>query len=121
MYLQKADAIYMYLIQNTEYSKIIVPESYTSFGTLINGSSVCQGYSAAFNLIAKQAGISSLAVANKNHMWNVVLYNGTLYHYDTTFDDSGNTASELYKQIPEKDFIPDDDHKGYVIPQIFHF
>ena len=33
--------------------------------------------------------------------FEIVLYNGSFYHYDTTFDDAGDTSVNIYKQIPQ--------------------
>ena len=51
-------------------------------------------------------------------MWNVVLSNGKLYHYDTTFDDTDGDFGKSIKGILNDEFVPDDSHKNYRLPDI---
>lgn len=117
--IEKANAIHDYLCEKTEYDETLSPLSYTANGTFTNGKAVCQGYSAAFNVMCKAANVKSLSVANNDHMWNVVLTDGVLYHYDVTFDDTGEVNT--YKGIANEDFVPDEEHRGYVLPDIEFF
>lgn len=114
--LEKADAVYEYLIKNVEYGDVNNPLSYTAYGALAGGKAVCQGYSGAFNMLCKAAGVMSLSVYNDDHMWNVVLADGQFYHYDVTFDDAGDNSYNKYYRINNTEFIPDDDHKNYTLP-----
>ncbi len=114
--LERADAIYEYLIKNVEYGNIDDSYCYTAYGALVKGLAVCQGYSGAFNMLCDAAGVKSLAVYNDEHMWNVVLAEGKMYHYDVTFDDAGDTSYKKYYRISESEFIADNDHKNYVLP-----
>ena len=60
-----------------------------AYAALITGSSVCQGYSLAMCLLAREAGIPCYAIVSDeiNHMWNVVQIGGEWYQLDVTFDD----------------------------------
>lgn len=64
-------------------------ESYTAYGTLGLGVSVCQGYALSFDWILTKLGIESYyTVSNAlNHAWNRVVLDGEQYHIDITFDD----------------------------------
>lgn len=87
---EKACAIHDYLVLNTQYSEHLTDQDktmYTSFGALVNGFAVCQGYASAFNLLCRMAGIRSIAVYNDTHMWNAVLISGDVLFFDTTWDD----------------------------------
>lgn len=121
--LQKADAIHGYLAENCMYDDALSDVSYTAYGALINGKAVCQGYSAAFNVLCKKADVKSASASNDEHMWNVVLADGKLYHYDVTYDDGADGVLDTYKGIPEYAFVPDDMHKHYVLPdmQMFYY
>lgn len=92
---QKLQAIHDYLVKNCAYDKDALPgrydDAFTAYGCLINKKAVCQGYAAAFNLLAAKAGIRSIAVCGKaggdSHAWNYVK-NGSAYRYiDATWDD----------------------------------
>ena len=64
---------------------------YTGYAALVSGTSVCQGYAAAFNLLASKVGIRSIAVAGDaggdSHAWNYVRNGNTYCYIDTTWDD----------------------------------
>ncbi|MBQ8510192.1 MAG: S-layer homology domain-containing protein [Clostridia bacterium] len=95
----KVKAIHDYLILNCEYDYnnyligTIPYESYIAYGALCGRMAVCQGYSAAFNMLCERVGIRSVAVggyapgSTEDHAWNMVLVDGQLYHIDVTHDD----------------------------------
>lgn len=114
--LEKADAIHDYLIGLVSYDESFSPKGFTAYGALMDATAVCQGYSGAFNLLCAASEIPSLAVANRTHMWNVVLANGVLYHYDVTYDD--DLSGSTYKGIPEGEFNADGKHDGYTLPAV---
>ncbi len=95
----KVKAIHDYLILNCEYNyndylKGEVPfESRIAYGALCERSAVCQGYSAAFNMLCKRAGIRSAVVtgtvpdSEDLHAWNMILTDGQIFYIDVTRDD----------------------------------
>ena len=117
---KKADAIHDYLAKICEYDEEFAPVSYTALGALEYGKAVCEGYSAAFNLLCRAAGVRSLAVSNSTHMWNAVLTDGVVYHYDATHDDIGETALDTYRGIPDGE-LSDQNHEGYNLPDKKYF
>lgn len=63
---------------------------WTSYGAIINGLCVCEGYSRAMQLICQRLGIPcSLVTGNAGgpHMWNIIEIGGELYYLDVTHDD----------------------------------
>lgn len=95
---QKAKAIHDYLIKNCSYDDSIslaekkYNDAFTAYGALVNGSAVCQGYAAAFNLMAQKCGLQSMTVCGTSrgvaHAWNYVK-TGSKYRYtDCTWDDT---------------------------------
>ena len=87
------------LFQISEYlrNNIVYTEDYYDLQhALINGTSVCNGYALAFNLLTNRAGIKSDICIGKvpgsgYHAWNrVTLSDGSQYFYDITFLDSKN-------------------------------
>lgn len=52
------------------------PEAFTSYGALVTGEAVCEGYSRAFQLLCYYAGIECTLVTgtskDSSHMWNAV-------------------------------------------------
>ena len=98
------DETYRYVTNTTAtYDFEIAP--FTAYGALINKVAVCQGYSAAFNILAKKSGIKSIAISgtppksNTNHMWNMVCIDDVIYFVDTTWDASFSDDDDK----PDKD------------------
>ena len=69
-------------------------EEFTSYGALVKGSAVCEGYAHAFCLLLNKLGIDCYYVngygENAPHMWNSVKINDEWYHIDVTWDDNEN-------------------------------
>lgn len=91
----KAIVLHDYLVINVEYdydnylSGSIPDDSFNAYGTLVNGTAVCNGYALAYKYLLNQVGIESYMVTSKsmNHAWNLVKLDGEYYHVDTTWDD----------------------------------
>ncbi len=84
-----------YLVNHCEY-KTGAELCHTSYGALVNGEAVCDGYSRAFQLLCRNAGISCAVIEgtsdfnddkNVGHMWNLVQLDGDWYHADVTWND----------------------------------
>lgn len=76
---------YDYGADNTTYY------SYSAYGTLVYGKSVCQGYANAFYRICRELGYKSRIVTSDPavgcHAWNIVQLDGKYYFVDCTWDD----------------------------------
>ncbi len=73
-------------------------DCHSAYGTIINRRAVCDGYAAAFALLAGAAGIRCMIVQGTAngipHAWNLAMLCGTWYHIDCTWDTpSSETAS----------------------------
>ena len=107
----KIKAFHDYLINNSVYDKeradIIenqgdtsVYRSHKAVGPLIDGISLCSGYSDAMKIFLDKMGIVSYKISNENHIWNLVYINGVWRHLDLTWDDPVTNTGEnllLYK------------------------
>ena len=69
-------------------------EEFTSFGAIVNGSAVCEGYAHAMCLLLNKVGIECYYAngygENAPHMWNTVKIGDNWYHLDATWDDNDN-------------------------------
>lgn len=82
----------------------------SAYSVLINGSSVCAGYSRAFQYIMQQLGIPCYfctGYANGGyHAWNIVYIDGKYYNVDLSWDDSlgdiSNTISYAYFNLTDQ-------------------
>ena len=93
---EKALVLHDYLMNTVAYNwqtattGIVSDQAvYTSYGALVNGDAVCEGYALAYQQLLKLVGLDSVKVSSKamNHAWNLVKVDGTWYHVDVTWDD----------------------------------
>lgn len=82
-----------YIINNSKYDKdrsdnnIVKYKSDTAYGSLLEGYSLCGGYTDAMELFLEDMGIKSYKISSENHVWNAVNLNNAWYHLDLTWDD----------------------------------
>ena len=94
---EKILTIHDYIINNSKYDErlfmegIVSPESYSSYGILILGRGVCEGYAKSMKYLLDGVGIESMIVIGEskgeNHAWNLVKIDDEYYHIDSTWDD----------------------------------
>ena len=91
-------AVHDYIVLNTAYdyenflNDTVSRNSYTAFGSLIEGVAVCDGYTKATSVLLDKLGIENHYVVGYLpngglHSWNMVKISGEYYHLDTTWDD----------------------------------
>lgn len=85
--LEKALYLHDYLCLNCTYDTSL--KDYTAYDALVSGKAMCQGYSQAYILLLRAAGVESLMVYSRElvHAWNLVKLGGLWYHVDVTWDD----------------------------------
>lgn len=103
------------------------PNAHDSYGALIDGKAVCEGYARAFKLLCDKMGIPALVMVgeadfglaprklfgadlvidnmNLNHAWNIVYIDGEWYHFDSTWND--NLGESRYTFLTEKEIRKD--------------
>ena len=83
----KALALHDYLVLHCAYDTNYL--NYDAYSALVWGSSVCQGYAQAYEILLNAVGIESKMVSSEamNHAWNLVRIDGQWYHVDVTWDD----------------------------------
>lgn len=105
---EKEMAINAYLCENAQYDDAALEnaeiynfmqvdeeffDSFTAYGILVDGVGVCAGYSAAFKLLADEAGLDSIVVTgylegSVPHAWNKVKIEDDWYIVDATNNDN---------------------------------
>jgi len=87
---QKAKAIHNYIVRNCRYARY--QNAFTAYGALVDGNAVCQGYAAAFNLMALKCGLQSMTVSGTtrggNHAWTYAKIGRKYRYIDCTWDDT---------------------------------
>ncbi len=88
-----------YMTEGTKYGEVkdakhniefhSVTGLFLSYGLEGVGETVCDGYAAAFQMLAKYAHIESYMLINdeEDHAWNLAKLDGNWYHLDCTWDD----------------------------------
>ena len=115
--------IHDYIATHNEYDEngvtgdvdLVDDYSFTAYGCLVDGVSVCQGMSDAFVLLCKKVGIKAYIISSNEmvHAWNCVEINGKNYHLDITWNDS---ASDIGLGFNGTDFL---DVKGFASHKYF--
>ena len=96
--LEKARVYYTWICENTvyDYEADASSLSHIPYSLFHNGTAVCDGYTGAYNLLLKLEGIQCSTISNTEHIWTLAVLDGTQYHIDTTWGDSGSTISYDY-------------------------
>ena len=102
--LEKARVYYTWVCENTTYDYQAGDDSisHTPYSLFALGTAVCDGYTGAYNLLLKLEGIDCTALSNSSHIWTVATLDGTEYHIDTTWGDSGRAISYNYFAMTEE-------------------
>ena len=115
---QKELILHDYLVKNCHYSENTEQgaesDIYRSYGALVNGDAVCNGYAEALQLLFNCVGVESQFVVGTadgvDHAWNLVKIGDKWYHLDATWDDplpdSGDKILHPYFNVSD-DVISD--------------
>lgn len=86
------------------------------YGALIEGDTVCAGYTKLYVALANYFGIDCIAVTSETHAWNQVRYGDHWYIVDLTWDDTTDSTDYSYlskKQMRAKDQNSDHVEKSF--------
>ncbi len=79
------------LVRRVSYDTTYSQVTNHAAGALLDGSTLCQGYAQAYQLILQRLGLPVRIISGTakgvSHAWNLVTLDGTNYHVDVTFDD----------------------------------
>lgn len=99
---EKVKSIHDYLANNLVYDNTIAEQNiFDSYGALVNGVCVCEGYAEAFKLLCDREGIPCVTVIGTGnggaHKWNMVqMEDGEWYTLDSTWDDQTSNTYYSY-------------------------
>lgn len=106
-------AIHDYIALHTRYDYTFTNSNmHNSYGALVNGIAVCQGYALAYIDLLREVGVESYFVSsiNLNHGWNVINTESGWYYSDVTWDDPRPNIGE---------YTNDGDYMGYCQHEYF--
>lgn len=100
---EKARAYYAWICENCRYDHTYAGMSHTGYRLFHESIAVCDGYTAAYNLLLKLEGISCGTSSTSDHIWTVAELDGTSYHIDTTWGDQSYGVEYDYFAMTEKE------------------
>lgn len=99
----KARVYFTWLCNHCEYDyrSSGTSMSHSGYSALLNGLAVCDGYTAAYNLLLKLEGISCTTMSTEDHIWTVATLDGVSYHIDPTWGDQTGVIAYRYFAMTE--------------------
>lgn len=112
--IEREKYVHDYLMQNVEYD-VNAAMNQSAYSALVTGSSVCAGYSRAFQHILMRLDIPCYYVtgtaAGGDHAWNLVALGSDFYNVDASWDDAAGTVygslNYGYFNVPDAQFHTD--------------
>ena len=121
---KKIELIHDYIIKNSKYDNEAIEgnsnyDSNSAYGNLIEGYSVCSGYSDAMAIFLDTLNIPNLKVSSENHIWNLVYVDNEWLHLDLTWDDTDNTKYNNNYFLITKEKLFTLDNKEHIFDEEF--
>ena len=103
----KARAYFTWLCENCRYDFASDDSSmsHSGYRAFAEGLAVCDGYTAAYNLLLKLEGIDCATVSTEDHIWTVATLDGQEYHIDVTWGDRTGAIAYRYFAMTETDAL----------------
>lgn len=107
---RKIRLIHNFVCENAKYDyehmdDITYKMQFSTYGALIKGVTVCQGYATLFYRLCMESGISCRVIAGGDHAWNIAKLGNKYYYVDTTWDD---TVTDYYPDKVNGTYYSDD-------------
>ncbi len=103
----KAKVYFTWVCEHCKYdfSSTDTSMSHTGYNVFSGGLAVCDGYTAAYNLLLKLEGISCSTVSRGDHIWTAAELDGVSYHIDTTWGDQTGSVAYRFFAMTEADSL----------------
>ncbi len=92
----KEKQIHDLICENAVYS--YTDHSQSSYSAIVEGETVCAGYSEGFNMLCHAMGIPTMAVTSRSHEWSQVKLGDTWYAVDVTWDDDDDISYDYFNK-----------------------
>lgn len=98
---QKALALHNWLAAHCtyDYEGSAGDNKYRAYGALVLRTAVCEGYTAAYTMLGRYAGLEMGNARGGNHTWNQVKIDGQWYNVDVTWDGQDGFSSISYSSF----------------------
>lgn len=101
----KARVYFAWICDNCRYDHTSASMSHSGYRLFAEKIAVCDGYTAAYNLLLKLEGIDCGTYSTADHIWTVAQLDGRTYHIDTTWGDQTSGVEYRYFAMTEADAI----------------
>ena len=103
----KIKYVYEWIGDNNTYDTIFTMSSKNQsiYNVFLKHNAVCAGFAKSSEVIFQNIGINSFLVTSKNHMWNIVEYNGKYYFFDSTVAASRKKNTPGYYDGLNQEFL----------------
>lgn len=94
------------LLKKADYS-LTAPMNQSAYSALVNGDTVCAGYSRAFQYLMQQLGIPCYyctGYSGEDHAWNIIQLEDGCYNVDATWDDMDPVSYDFFNKT-DADFV----------------
>lgn len=104
---ERARVYYDYICGHCAYDHQAAANSisHSAYSLFFAGTAVCDGYTAAYNLLLKLEGIDCTTWSTKDHIWTVAVLDGRSCHIDTTWGSQSPAARNSYFGMTEKESL----------------
>lgn len=101
----KARVYFEWICGYCRYDHTSAGMSHTGWRVFAEKIAVCDGYTAAYNLLLKLEGIDCGSYSTEDHIWTVADLDGQIYHIDTTWGDQVSGVEYRYFAMTEADAL----------------
>lgn len=101
----KARVYFTWLCEYCRYDHASASMSHSGWRAFAEKIAVCDGYTAAYNLLLKLEGIDCGTRSTADHIWTVADLDGRPYHIDTTWGDQAFGVDYRYFAMTEADAL----------------
>ena len=128
---EKISRIYEYMVTHIKYDRVhLNDDSYllkqSAYASLVNKTSVCQGYASLFYYMSLSAGVDARVVQGNSydtkigkygeaHAWNIVAIDGKYFYIDSTWDAGASEYVYFLKGVntlQHKNAVLDEEFDG---------
>jgi DNA-binding MarR family transcriptional regulator len=101
----KARVYFAWICESCRYDHTYEDMSHSAYRLFDEGIAVCDGYTAAYNLLLKLEGIDCGTWSAADHIWTTAELDGHTYHIDTTWGDQTYGVEYRYFAMTEADAV----------------
>lgn len=101
----KARVYFAWICESCRYDHTYADMSHSAYRLFDEGIAVCDGYTAAYNLLLKLEGIDCGTWSAADHIWTTAELEGNTYHIDTTWGDQTYGVEYRYFAMTEVDAV----------------